>query len=120
MEEQKIQQLNRFKIERENTIQYPIKELLKDSINEWLLSDIQQINVKLVKELRLISKVNNKDDIKRLKRFVKNNKSNLPSMLYDELKSAVKEIAEDFDWVRSNLNFRLICSDNASCKANYL
>ncbi len=45
MEEQKIQQLNRFKIERENTIQYPIKELLKDSINEWLLSDIQQINV---------------------------------------------------------------------------
>ena len=45
MEEQKIQQLNRFKIEKENTIQYPIKELLKDSINEWLLSDIQQINV---------------------------------------------------------------------------
>lgn len=45
MEEQKIQQLNRFKIERENAIQYPIKELLKDSINEWLLSDIQQINV---------------------------------------------------------------------------
>lgn len=101
MVEQKIRQLNKFKIERENTIQYPIKELLKDSINEWLLSDIQQINVKLVKELRLISKVNNKDDIKRLKCFVKNNKSNLPSMLYDELKSAVKEIAEDFDWVRS-------------------
>lgn len=43
MVEQKIQQLNKFKIERENTIQYPIKELLKDSINEWLLSDIQQI-----------------------------------------------------------------------------
>ena len=99
MEEQKIQQLNRFKIEKENTIQYPIKELLKDSINDWILSDIQQINVKLVKELRLISKVHNKDDIKRLKCLVKNNKSNLPSMLYDELKSAVKEIAEDFEWV---------------------
>lgn len=78
MEEQKIQQLNRFKIEKENTIQYPIKELLKDSINDWILSDIQQINMKLGQELRLISKVNNKDDIKRLKCFVKNNKSNLP------------------------------------------
>lgn len=101
MKEQNTQQLNRFKIERENVIQCPIKELLKDSISEWLLSDIQQINVKLWKELRLISKVNNKDDIKRLKCLVKNNKSNLPSMLYDELKSAVKEIAEDFEWVRS-------------------
>ena len=77
MEEQKLQQLNRFKIAKENTIQYPIKELLKDSINEWVLSDIQQINVKLVKELRLISKVHNKDDIKRLKCLVKNSKSNL-------------------------------------------
>ena len=65
------------------------------------MSDIQQINVKLWKELKLISKVNNKDDIKRLKHFVKNNKSNLGSMLYEELKSAVKEIAEDFEWVRS-------------------
>lgn len=46
MEEQKIQQLNRFKIEKENTIQYPIKELLNDSINDWILSDIQQINMK--------------------------------------------------------------------------
>ena len=101
MKEQNTQQLNRFKIERENVIQCPIKELLKDSISEWLLSDIQQINVKLWKELKLISKVNNKDDIKRLKHFVKNNKSNLGSMLYEELKSAVKEIAEDFEWVRS-------------------
>ena len=84
MEEQKIQQLNRFKIEKENAIQYPIKELLKDSINDWILSDIQQINMKLGQELRLISKVNNKDDIKRLKCFVKNNKSNLGPMLYDE------------------------------------
>ena len=67
MEEQKIQQLNRFKIEKEKTIQYPIKELLKDSINDWILSDIQQINVKLVKELRLISKGHIKYDIKRLK-----------------------------------------------------
>ena len=74
---------------------------MKDSINDWILSDIQQINMKLGQELRLISKVNNKDDIKRLKCFVKNNKSNLPSMLYDELKSEVKEIAEDFEWVRS-------------------
>ena len=101
MKEQNTQQLNRFKIERENVIQFPIKELLKDSISEWLLSDIQQINVKLWKELKLISKVNNKDDIKRLKHFVKNNKSNLGPMLYDELKSAVKEIAEDFEWVCS-------------------
>lgn len=101
MKEQNTQQLNRFKIERENVIQFPIKELLKDSISEWLLSDIQQINVKLWKELKLISKVNNKDDIKRLKHFVKNNKSNLDPMLYEELKSAVKEIAEDFEWVRS-------------------
>lgn len=69
MEEQKIQQLNRFKIERENVIQCPIKELLKDSISEWLLSDIQQINVKLWKELSCISKVNNKDDIKRLSNY---------------------------------------------------
>ena len=106
MEEQKIQQLNRFKIEKENTIQYPIKELLKDSINDWILSDIQQINMKLGQELRLISKVNNKDDIKRLKCFVKNNKSNLPSMLYDELKSAVKEIDGQIimkieDWIEN-------------------
>lgn len=101
MKEQNTQQLNRFKIERENVIQFPIKELLKDSISEWLLSDIQQINVKLWKELKLISKVNNKDDIKRLKHFVKNNKSNLDPMFYEELKSAVKEIAEDFEWVRS-------------------
>jgi len=33
MEEQKIQQLNRFKIEKKNAIQLPIKELLKDFIN---------------------------------------------------------------------------------------
>lgn len=101
MEEQKIQQLNRFKIEKENTIQYSIKELLKDSINDWILSDIQQINMKLGQELRLISKVNNKDDIKRLKCFVKKQQKQFPSMLYDELKSEVKEIAEDFEWVRS-------------------
>lgn len=101
MAEHNIQQLNRFKIERENTIQFPLRKMLKDSISEWLLSDIQQINVKLWKELSCISKVNNKDDIKRLKHFVKNNKSNLGPMLYDELKSAVKEIAEDFEWVCS-------------------
>ena len=33
--------------------------------------------------------------------IVKNNKSNLGPILYDELKSAVKEIAEDFEWVCS-------------------
>lgn len=71
MAEHNIQQLNRFKIERENTIQFPLRKMLKDSISEWLLSDIQQINVKLWKELNCISKVNNKDDIKRLKHFVK-------------------------------------------------
>lgn len=92
MEEQKIQQLNRFKIEKGNTIQYPIKELLKDSINDWILSDIQQINMKLGQELRLISKVNNKDDIKRLKCFVKNNKSNLPSMLLMNLNPKLKKL----------------------------
>ena len=101
MAEHNIQQLNRFKIERENTIQFPLRKMLKDSISEYILSDIQNANAKLWKELSLISKVSNKDDIKRLKHFVKNNKSNLPSMLYEELKSAVKEIAEDFDWVRS-------------------
>lgn len=75
--------------------------MLKDSISEYILSDIKNVNVKLWKELSCISKVSNKDDVKRLKHFVKNNKSNLGSMLYDELKSAVKEIAEDFEWVRS-------------------
>lgn len=65
------------------------------------MSDIQNVNVKLWKELSCISKVSNKDDAKRLKHFVKNNKSNLPSILYDELKSEVKEIAEDFEWGRS-------------------
>lgn len=74
---------------------------MKDSINDWILSDIQQINMKLGQELRLISKVNNKDDIKRLKCFVKKQQKQFPSMLYDELKSEVKEIAEDFEWVRS-------------------
>ena len=59
MAEHNIQQLNRFKIERENTIQFPLRKMLKDSISEWLLSDIQQINVKLWKELSCISKVNN-------------------------------------------------------------
>lgn len=101
MAEHNIQQLNRFKIERENTIQFPLRKMLKDSISEYILSDIQNVNVKLWKELICISKVSNKDDVKRLKHFVKNNKSNLGSMLYDELKSAVKEIAEDFEWVRS-------------------
>ena len=101
MAEHNIQQLNRFKIERENTIQFPLRKMLKDSISEWLLSDIQQINVKLWKEMSCISKVNNKDDINRLKHFVKNNKSNLGPILYDELKSAVKESAEDFEWVCS-------------------
>ena len=71
MAEHNIQQLNRFKIERENTIQFPLRKMLKDSISEWLLSDIQQINVKLWKELSCISKVNNKDDIKRLKLYTK-------------------------------------------------
>ncbi len=69
MAEHNIQQLNRFKIERENTIQFPLRKMLKDSISEWLLSDIQQINVKLWKELNCISKVNNKDDIKRLSNY---------------------------------------------------
>ena len=54
MEELNIQQLHRFKVEKENTIQFSIKELLKDSINDWILSDIQQINMKLGQELRLI------------------------------------------------------------------
>ena len=75
--------------------------MLKDSISEYILSDIKNVNVKLWKELSCISKVSNKDDAKRLKHFVKNNKSNLPSILYDELKSEVKEIAEDFEWGRS-------------------
>lgn len=101
MAEHNIQQLNRFKIERENTIQFPLRKMLKDSISESILSDIQNVNVKLWKELSCISKVSNKDDAKRLKHFVKNNKSNLDPMLYDELKSAVKEIAEDFEWVCS-------------------
>ena len=101
MAEHNIQQLNRFKIERENTIQFPLRKMLKDCISEYILSDIKNVNVKLWKELSCISKVSNKDDVKRLKHFVKNNKSNLGSMLYDELKSAVKEIAEDFEWVRS-------------------
>lgn len=101
MAEHNIQQLNRFKIERENTIQFPLRKMLKDSISEYILSDIKNVNVKLWKELSCISKVSNKDDVKRLKHFVKNNKSNLGSMLYDELKSAVKEIAEDFEWVCS-------------------
>lgn len=77
MAEHNIQQLNRFKIERENTIQFPLRKMLKDSISEWLLSDIQQINVKLWKELSCISKVNNKDDIKRLKHFVNLNSATL-------------------------------------------
>ena len=39
MAEHNIQQLNRFKIERENTIQFPLRKMLKDSISEWLLSN---------------------------------------------------------------------------------
>ena len=70
MAEHNIQQLNRFKIERENTIQFPLGKMLKDSISESILSDIQNVNVKLWKELSCISKVSNKDDVKRLKHFM--------------------------------------------------
>lgn len=101
MKEPNIQQLNTFKIERENTIQFPIKDLLKDSISEELLSDIQDKSVNLWKKLWSISKVNNKDDIKRLKSFLKDNKDNLGSLLYDDLKSEISEIKDDFNWVRS-------------------
>lgn len=101
MKEKDILQLNKFKIERENTIQFLLKNLLKDSISEWLLADIQDRNMKLWKELSLISKVNCKDDIRRLKSFLRDNKSNLGSTLYDDLKSEINEIKEDFDWVRS-------------------
>ena len=101
MKKQNIQQLNRFKIERENTIQFSIKDLLKDSISEYLLSDIQDKNVNMWKGLSLISKVRSKDDIKRLKSFLKNNKANLGSTLYDDLKSEINEIKDDFNWVRS-------------------
>lgn len=91
MKEQNTQQLNRFKIERENVIQFTIKELLKDSISEWLLSDIQQINMKLGQELRLISKVNNKDDIKRLKCFVKITKATYPLCFMMNLNPKLKK-----------------------------
>ena len=57
MAEHNIQQLNRFKIERENTIQFPLRKMLKDSISEYILSDIKNVNVKLWKELSCISKV---------------------------------------------------------------
>lgn len=50
MKEPNIQQINTFKIERENTIQFPIKDLLKDSISEELLSDIQDKSVSLWKK----------------------------------------------------------------------
>ena len=53
MAEHNIQQLNRFKIERENTILFPLRKMLKDSISEWLLSDIQQINVKIMERTEL-------------------------------------------------------------------
>ena len=56
MAEHNIQQLNRFKIERENTIQFQLRKMLKDSISEYILSDIQNVNVKLWKELSCISK----------------------------------------------------------------
>ena len=69
MAEHNIQQLNRFKIERENTIQFPLRKMLKDSISEYILSDIKNVNVKLWKELSCISKVNNKDDVKRLSNY---------------------------------------------------
>ena len=101
MAEHNIQQLNRFKIERENTIQFPLRKMLKDSISEYILSDIKNVNVKLWKELSCISKVSNKDDVKRLKHFVKNNKSNLGSMLYDGL-----IIMEIEDWIE-NARLRL-------------
>ena len=101
MKEPNIQQLNTFKIERENTIQLSIKDLLKDSISDDLLSDIQDKSMSLWKELWSISKVNNKDDIRKLKNFLKDNKDNLGSLLYDDLKSEINEIKDDFNWVRS-------------------
>ena len=101
MEKQNEQQLNRFKIERENVLCLFVKESLKDSISEALLSDIQDKNVNLWKELWRISKVTDKDDIKRLKSFLKDNKDNLGPTLYDELKSEINEIKDDFNWRRS-------------------
>ena len=53
MAEHNIQQLNRFKIERENTIQFPLRKMLKDSISESILSDIQNVKREIVERTEL-------------------------------------------------------------------
>ena len=87
-----------------------LNEQLEDILDD--LSVIKSNNAATEQRLSnietLLAKLATKEDVAPIIPVASTSATSIP---YDEIKNAVHE---------EILNFRLICSDNASCKANYL
>lgn len=90
-----------FEIQKGRTIQYSLKELLRFSIRDYLILEVTERDNELGNSLRLISKINSKEDLCILKLFLNDNKNKLGDELYSALFDETKEMSEDFRWSRT-------------------
>lgn len=91
---------NRFETLKSRTIQFSI-EMVMNSLSEFQLEQIVEINEKYRDEPILNHELTSKEDIKRLKEFLDREIKPIDSALYQSCMDEVREIKDDLSWKNS-------------------
>lgn len=97
-------QLERLK---EKSIQFTI-EMVKKRLDDFLVHDITEADDKFKEAEILFKDIESKEDLKILKDFFKNNKSNLPKHLYEDCIEDLREITNDLKWSTSKQGIEVL------------
>ncbi len=74
---------------------------MKDSLSEWLIDEIYEIDEKNKNEQILKDKLNSKDDLIKLKEFLDREIKHQDDALYDSCVEELREMKEDLRWSSS-------------------
>lgn len=91
----------KYKHEKESTIQYDISELLQTDLSDNLKSRLMNLGNLEVDIFVALFPIQDKVRISVIRDSLNGIKGTLPSNLYDETNDEVKEICNDYKWLNS-------------------
>ena len=89
--------MSKFEFLKSNTILFPI-ELNKNRLSDFLIDDILNSNEGFNQDSILRKRIENKEDLKMLKTFLKKNRKTLGDDLYFYCLEELNEIKSDIKW----------------------
>lgn len=91
----------KFRLEKENTLQYYLSELLRTNLSDYTSDSLQELNNNDIEKFLTLFPIRNRAQIPEIKKSLKAIKASLPEDLYEDVEDEVKEICEDYTWSHS-------------------